>query len=250
MARHVRPPQPPHDPPVAAARPGGGDEDEVAHTHLAPRLVEVDAPPAREEGRRRETAAALVEHGDDRRGPALRAAHAWPCATVFSATPRASSRLVARSSRARTSGVMPAPFFGPPPPRLRPLGVKYSPTVMSSAPPLESGLISWKTPLPNVRVPTTVARWRSWSAPVTISEAEADWPLTSTVTGIFVGMEEPVASKTCSGRERPRVVTILPSGMKMEEIWTASSSRPPPLSRRSSTTALAPLAIRPRTALF
>ena len=59
------------------------------------------------------------------------------------------------SSLASTSGWMPAPCLTPPPPRLRPLGRKYSPTVMSSAPPLESSSISWKTPLPNVRVPTT-----------------------------------------------------------------------------------------------
>src|SRR5439155_7830314 len=57
-----------------------------------------------------------------------------------------------------TSGVMPAPCLTPPPPRLRPSGVKYSPTVMSSAPPLESGCSSWKTPLPNVCVTTIVAR--------------------------------------------------------------------------------------------
>ena len=77
---------------------------------------------------------------------------------------------------------------------LRPLGRKYSPTVMSSAPPLESGSISWKTPLPNVRVPTTVARLRSCSAPVTISDADADWRLTSTTTGTVLGIAPPVAS--------------------------------------------------------
>ena len=36
------------------------------------------------------------------------------------------------------SGLMPAPCLTPPPPRLRPFGVKYSPTVMSSAPPFGS----------------------------------------------------------------------------------------------------------------
>ena len=45
---------------------------------------------------------------------------------------------------------------------------------MSSAPPLESRRTSWKTPLPNVRVPTTSARSRSCSAPVTISDADAE----------------------------------------------------------------------------
>ena len=68
-------------------------------------------------------------------------------------------RLVAARVRglscAGTFGLMPSPRRSPPPPRLRPLGVKYSPTVRSSAPPLGSSLISWKTPLPNVRVPTT-----------------------------------------------------------------------------------------------
>ena len=62
-------------------------------------------------------------------------------------------------------------------------------------------------------------------------------------------IDAPVASNTRSGRERPRVVTILPSGMKMEETSTASFKRPPPLSRRSRTTDLAPLPIRLRTAL-
>ena len=91
------------------------------------------------------------------------------------------------------SGVMPAPLRTPPPPRLRPDGVKYSPTVMSSAPPLASRSISWKTPLPNVRVPTTFARLRSCSAPVTISDAEADPWSTSTATGMSRGIAPPVA---------------------------------------------------------
>ena len=38
-------------------------------------------------------------------------------------------------------------------------------------------------PLPKLRVPRMVARWRSCSAPATISEAEAEAPLTSTITG-------------------------------------------------------------------
>ena len=117
-------------------------------------------------------------------------AHA-PCSPASSS---ASSRLVFGLSGALTSGVMPAPGLTPPPPRLRPLGVKYSPTVMSSAPPLESCSISWKTPLPNVRVPTTVARWRSCSAPVTISDADAVSRLTSTATGILPEIAPPVAS--------------------------------------------------------
>src|SRR5262249_12096007 len=121
-----------------------------------------------------------------RRRPALHAA-SW------SAASSASSLGVFGLSLAFTSGVTPAPRLTPPPPRLRPLGRKYSPTVMSSAPPLDGGPISWKTPLPNGRVPTTSARWRSCSAPVTISEADALWSLTSTTTGMSVLIAPPVA---------------------------------------------------------
>ena len=74
--------------------------------------------------------------------------------SVFSAIGRASSRSVSGSSTARTVGR--TPFL----PMFSPLGRKYSPTVRSSTPPLESGSTSWNTPLPNVRVPTTVARLR------------------------------------------------------------------------------------------
>ncbi len=38
-------------------------------------------------------------------------------------------------------------------------------------------------PLPKVGTPSTVARRWSWSAPATISEAEADPALTSTTSG-------------------------------------------------------------------
>ena len=155
-----------------------------------------------------------------------------------SAASSASSRLgVSGSSSALTSGVTPAPRLTPPPPRLRPLGRKYSPTVMSSAPPFGSGSISWKTPLPNVRVPTTVAR-------VAVLERAGD-DLRRRRAAVVdehddrdVGVDRPAGRlvdvrRAASG---PCVVTILPSGMKIEETITASLSRPPPLSRRSSTT--------------
>ena len=73
----------------------------------------------------------------------------------------------------------------------------------SSAPPLESGSTSWKTPLPKVRVPTTVARLPSLSAPVTISEAEALPPSTSTTTGMSAAMASPSAWNWRSARVRP-----------------------------------------------
>ena len=76
---------------------------------------------------------------------------------------------------------------------LRPLGRKYCPTVMSSAPPLGISRISWKTPLPYVLVPTTFARLRSCSAPVTISDEEAVLRSTSTTTGTDALIAPPVA---------------------------------------------------------
>jgi hypothetical protein len=64
--------------------------------------------------------------------------------------------------------------------------------------------------LPNVSVPTTVARSRSCSAPVTISEADAVSPLTSTDIGAVGTTGSPVARRVCSLTARPRVVTIGP----------------------------------------
>src|ERR1700729_1480790 len=77
---------------------------------------------------------------------AARRAHLTLASSVCSATSRAWS--LSTWLCTRTSGVMPAPSLTPPPPRLRPLGVKYSPTVILIAPPPESGSSSWKTPLP------------------------------------------------------------------------------------------------------
>src|SRR6266480_3802013 len=61
-------------------------------------------------------------------------------------------------------------------------------------------------PLPNERVPTSVARLWSCSAPATISDAEAEPPLISTMTGLPL-----VRSPACAARRwvssalRPRV---------------------------------------------
>ena len=85
------------------------------------------APSARTRGPRRRLAARL------------RAAHLTLAASVLSATARPWG--VSTPWATSTSGVMPAPCLTPPPPRLRPLGVKYSPTVMSSAPPLDERLL-------------------------------------------------------------------------------------------------------------
>ncbi len=79
---------------------------------------------------------------------------------------------------------------------------------------------------------------------------------TSTTTGIEGAIGWPVARSVSLGWVRPRVVTIVPFAMKMLAISCASSTRPPPLARRSSTiprapscssrcTALANFAVRP-----
>jgi hypothetical protein len=67
----------------------------------------------------------------------------------------------------------------------RPGGVKYRAVVSRSAPlPEPNGMMVCTEPLPNERVPTKVARRWSCRAPATISEAEAEPPLISTMTGL------------------------------------------------------------------
>src|SRR3990172_3794502 len=75
------------------------------------------------------------------------------------------------------SGVMPLPWIE------RPFGVKYLAVVRRSPDPSVSGMMVWTDPLPKVCVPRTMARPQSWSAPATISEAEALPWLTSTTMG-------------------------------------------------------------------
>ena len=101
-------------------------------------------------------------------------------------------------------------------------------------------------PLPNDFSPTIVARPASDSAAVMISEAEAVSPLISTTIGRS-GSASPTASKVCSGEVRPSVETMTPSSTNRLEFSTASSSRPPPLPRRSSTRASAPSSSRRST---
>src|SRR6185437_4974550 len=217
----------------AAAGVARGTDDEPARA-LAPVL---GALARLEQGVSDEEAPAPAQHRDQRLARPGRAHPAFarsvsraissPC---FSSTPFATF----------TSGVMPAPCLTPPPPRLRPFGVKYSPTVMSSAPPLDKGSSSWKTPLPNVCVPTTVARAWSCSAAVTISAADAVLASTSTTIGIEPGIAPPIASSVWEGWLRPRVETIVPFSMKSLAISCASETSPPPLPRRSSTIPWAP----------
>ena len=71
-------------------------------------------------------------------------------------------------------------------------------------------------PLPNERVPRRVARWWSCSAPATISEAEAEPPLISTMSGL-PSVRSPggmrIVALVSSGL-RPRVETISPLSRK------------------------------------
>ena len=59
---------------------------------------------------------------------------------------------------------------------------------------------------------------------------------------MLVLIAPPLATYTWRGWLRPSVETIVPSGMKMLATLTASSSSPPPFSRRSRISALAPCA--------
>ena len=130
---------------------------------------------------------------------------------------------------AYTLGGIPAPSRTPPPPRLLPVRSEVLADGDVERAAVGSGWISWKTPLPYVCVPTTFARPRSLSAPVTISAADAVPRSTSTTIGILGAIASPLAMYTWRGWLRPSVETIVPSGMKMLATLTASSSRPPPL---------------------
>ncbi len=91
-------------------------------------------------------------------------------------------------------------------------------------------------PLPNERVPMTVARLWSCRAPATISDAEAEPPLISTITGLFLVRSPARALKRCvSSALRPRVETISPFSRNASDTEIAWSSRPPGLLRRSRT---------------
>ena len=138
-----------------------------------------------------------------------------------SARSSASSRFVSGSSLARTSGLSPWPGLRPAPPRLRPLGRKYWPTVRSSAPPLSSGMISWKTPLPNVRDADELGA-------LAVLQRAGDDLRRRRGAGVdehdrreLPAIGWPTALSVCVGTARPRVVTIGPSAMNMLAISCA-----------------------------
>ena len=91
-------------------------------------------------------------------------------------------------------------------------------------------------PLPKERVPSSVARRWSCNAPATISDAEAEPPLMSTITGLpLVRSPGRALKRWVSSGSRPRVDTISPRSRKASETEIAWSSRPPGLLRRSIT---------------
>jgi hypothetical protein len=81
------------------------------------------------------------------------------------------------------------------------------------------GMMVCTEPLPKERVPTSVARLSSCSAPATISEAEAEPPLIRTMTGLPLVRSPAWALKRwVSSALRPRVETISPLS------WNASET--------------------------
>ena len=81
-----------------------------------------------------------------------------------------------------------------------------------------------------------MARFRFFSAPATISEAEADSDEINTAIG---NSRSPPSLRASFGSRSvpltPTVVTITPSSTNASLTWMACSSRPPGLPRRSST---------------
>ena len=94
----------------------------------------------------------------------------------------------------------------------------------------------WTVPLPYVVEPTIVARPRSWSAPATISEADAEPPSTSTTSRIAGSVAAPPGSTrvsvwfpcaSCSQK-------IVPSARNWLAMSRAAVTNPPGLPRRST----------------
>ena len=75
------------------------------------------------------------------------------------------------------------------------LGVNHRSVVSRSPPPLGRSFQTWTVFLPNVGSPTSVARPCSWSAPATISDADAEPPSTRTTTGMSLVWSEPAAGR-------------------------------------------------------
>ena len=155
--------------PWPAARAVRRDQHEVAGAARGPaRPVDVTRRPRSKNGSavRKRPRFSSTRRRPAARGPPARldAPRAAPRARRRLTRPRADradrdvERLVALASSGRpsrpTSGSMPAPCLTPPPPRLRPLGREVlADGDVERAAVGAARSISWKTPLPNVRVP-------------------------------------------------------------------------------------------------
>ena len=91
--------------------------------------------------------------------------------------------------------------------------------VKRSAPlPAPSGMMVCTEPLPNERVPTSVARLSSCNAPATISEADAEPPLIRTMTGLpLIRSPGRALKRWVSSALRPRMETISPLSRNASE---------------------------------
>ena len=109
----------------------------------------------------------------------------------------------------------------------------------------------WTSPLPKVLVPITVALSRSWSAPVTISDDEAEPESTITMIGIRVsiGSEVVLYCVSVPAAWPFDETTSEPFGTKRDTMPTASLIRPPPLPLRSRTNFFIPWPLSFRKAL-
>jgi hypothetical protein len=84
--------------------------------------------------------------------------------------------------------------------------------------PEPSGMMVCTEPLPNERVPITVAAGDPGAHPATISEAEAEPPLISTMSGLPLVRSPVRALNRCvSSALRPRVDAISPFSRKASE---------------------------------
>ena len=138
---------------------------------------------------------------------------------------------VAEMNCSPTSGVMPTVCRSTSP------CTRYFATVsLSAASPISYGTCTLA--LPKLCSPTTIARFEYLSDPATTSDALAEWPFTSTASDKCRNLPWPETSRSSRACWAPvTVITAGPLSMNRSQTCTASSSSPPGLSRRSSTSA-------------
>ena len=106
-------------------------------------------------------------------------------AVLHLASTQSSGAVVVRGQLRTTSGSMPFPLI------FVRFGVSYRAVVTTTAEPSESSATFWMTALPKVRTPTSCARPLSCSAEERISEADAVFSSTSTVSGVAMSSPSP-----------------------------------------------------------